>query len=225
MTNTVEFGIDPAKTALLMVDMQNLFVEGYPLSAPKGPDVLDRLNRLAAVCRSAGMLVIYTAHVVRSDGSNVGVMGEVIPPVKTGAINDGSHTAAIHPGLQVTDADIFVKKPRFGSFHGTDLELILRSKGIEAVIIGGIATNVCCDTTAREAAVRDFEVHFLSDGTATFGLPDLGMGEVSAEEIQRVVCSTLAFGFGQVQTVDEVIREIEAATYAGEEHAAQRAAS
>jgi ureidoacrylate peracid hydrolase len=203
--------------------MQNLPVEGYPLSAPEGLATLDRLNRLAAVCRAAGMPVIYTAHVVRPDGSNVGVMGEVIPPVKAGAIDDGTHSAAIHPGLQVTDADIFVKKPRFGAFHGTDLELILRSLGIDSVIIGGIATNVCCDATAREAAVRDFEVHFLSDGTATFGLPDLGMGEVSAEEIQRVVCSTLAFGFGQVQTVDEVIREIEAAGYAEEEPAAQAA--
>jgi len=60
-------------------------------------------------------------------------------------------------------------KPRFGAFQGTDLELILRSRGIDTVIVTGVATNVCCDTTAREAAVRDFRVFFLSDGTATHG--------------------------------------------------------
>jgi ureidoacrylate peracid hydrolase len=171
---------------------------------------LERLNRLAAVCRAVGMPVIYTAHVVRPDGSNVGVMGEIIPPVKGGVINDGSESADIHPGLQVEPTDIFIKKPRFGAFHGTDLELILRARGIDSVIIGGIATNVCCETTAREASVRDFRVHFLRDGTATFGLPDMGWGSVTADEVQRVVCSTLAFAFARVCTVGEAIAEIQA---------------
>jgi hypothetical protein len=52
----------------------------------------------------------------------------------------------------------------FGAFHGTDLELILRLRGIDAIIIAGIPTNVCCETTARKATVRDFHVFFLSDG-------------------------------------------------------------
>ena len=60
-----------------------------------------------------------------------------------------------------------LEKPRFGAFHGTDLELILRSRGIDSVIISGIHTTVCVDTTAREADMRDFRVFFLSDGTST----------------------------------------------------------
>jgi ureidoacrylate peracid hydrolase len=59
--------------------MQNSFVQGYPSVAPDGPAVLDRINRLAAACRDAGILVIHTSHVLRPDGSNVGVLGEINP--------------------------------------------------------------------------------------------------------------------------------------------------
>ena len=88
--------------------------------------------------------------------------------------------------------------------YSTDLELILRSKGIDTVIIGGIATNVCCETTAREANVRDFMVIFLSDGTKTFDL-----GEVKAEEIQKVVCATINMFFGRVHTMKETLDMME----------------
>jgi nicotinamidase-related amidase len=206
----VNFSIEPSKTALLVTDMQNCFVEGYPISAPNGPRVLERLNRLVEACHNTGVQVIYTAHVVRPDGSNVGIMGEIIPPVRQGVINDGSESAALHRGIKLRKGDIFLKKPRFGAFHGTDLELILRSMCIDTIIIGGIATNVCCETTAREANARDLKVIFLSDGTATFGLPDLGYGTISSEEIQKAVCTTLAFAFAQVLTVDQVIEKISA---------------
>jgi biuret amidohydrolase len=207
----VAFTIDPTKTALVVVDLQNCFVEGYPLSAPDGPEVVERLNRLAEACRAAGIQVIYTAHVVRPDGSNLGVLGEVIPPVREGIIDDGAESAALHKGVALKEGDIFLKKPRFGAFHGTDLELILRSQGIDTIVIGGITTNVCCETTAREANVRDFKVLFLNDGTSTFDLPDHGMGALSREEIQRAVCTTLAVAFAEVLTVDQAIAKIRAA--------------
>jgi ureidoacrylate peracid hydrolase len=205
----VPLAIHPSNTALLIIDMQNCFVEGYPISAPQGPVVLERLNRLSSVCRAAGLRVIHTAHVVRPDGSNIGVMGELIPAVNAGVITQGNESARLHPRLKVEPGDIVLDKPRFGAFHGTELELILRSNGIESLIIGGIATNVCCETTAREANARDFRVHFLSDGTATFDLPDLGFGRVSAEDIQRMVCTLMAFAFARVRTVADVIAEIE----------------
>jgi len=109
----------------------------------------------------------------------------------------------INRKLLVDARDILLEKPRFGAFHGTDLELILRSRGIDAVIITGIATNVYCETTAREAAVRDFRVFFLSDGTATFDI-----GTISAAELQRVTCATLGLLFAQVLTVDKMIEKI-----------------
>ena len=201
-----DFPVVPSKMALVNVDMQNCFVENSPIAAPGGLEVLERINRLIGACRANGVQVIHTAHVVRPDGSNVGVMGEIIPPVNDGVINKGSPSAAMHDGLDVRDGDIMLDKPRFGSFHGTDLELILRARGIDTIIVTGIATNVCCETTAREANVRDFRVFFLSDGTATFGV-----GDISAEQIQETTCATLGAFFAQVVTVEEMIAKIEAA--------------
>ena len=208
----VDFAVVPERTALINVDLQNCFVQGYPISAPDGPVVLERINRLAAVCRAAGILVIHTSHVLRPDGSNTGVLGEMAPPVKEGILNKGSESAALHTGLVVDARDILLDKPRFGAFHGTDLELILRSRGIDTVIISGIATNVCCETTAREAMVRDFHVFFLSDGTTTFGL-----GNASAAELQKATLATLGSLFAQVLTVDEMVQKIR--------HAARTAAA
>ena len=199
----VDFPVQPRKLALVNVDLQNVFVEGFPISAPDGPAVVARINKLAAACRKAGVLVIHTAHVTRKDGSNVGVMGEIIPPVREGMIAQGSFPAALHKDVKIEPGDIVLEKPRFGAFHGTDLELILRTRCIDTVIISGIATNVCCETTAREAMVRDFHVFFLSDGTAT-----CGMGNASAAELQKATQATLGFLFAQVLTVDEMRQKI-----------------
>jgi biuret amidohydrolase len=207
----IQFDIDPERTAVLVVDMQNCFVEGSPIAAPEGLLVLERLNRLADAARAAGLQVIYTQHVVRNDHSNVGLLGEVIPPVAGGVIDEDSRSAALHQGLHHGEGDILLKKPRFGSFHGTDLEVILRSRGIDTLIVGGIATNVCVDTTAREAAAREFKVLFLADGTATFDHPDGGLGPASAEDIQRVTCAIMGFAFGEVVSVDRAIERIESA--------------
>lgn len=202
----VDFAVVPARTALINVDMQNCFVDGYSISAPDGLVILERVNRLAAACRGAGILVIHASIVTRRDGSNLGILAEFSQPVKEGILNKGSESAALHKGLVVDPCDILLDKPRFGAFHGTDLELILRSRGIDAVIVSGVATNICCETTAREAAVRDFRVFFLSDGTAT-----AAMGNVSAEELQKATCATLGFLFAEVLTVDQMIGKIQGA--------------
>jgi ureidoacrylate peracid hydrolase len=207
----VTFHVEPSKTALMIIDMQNVFVEDSPFAAPDGLAVLDRLNRLAGVCRDAGIGVIHTAHVVRLDHSNMGILGAILPPVQAGVIDDGSVSGDLHAGVQRREGDIFLKKSRYGAFHGTDLEPILRHRGIDTLIIGGIATNVCCETTAREAAVRDLKVLFLSDGTATFGLPDVGYGAVIAQDLQRVTCAVMGVFFGQVLTVNQAIERIRTA--------------
>ncbi len=199
----VDFEVVPKRTALVNVDMQNCFVEGYPISAPDGLAVLERINHLAAACRNAGILVIHTRNVFRPDGSNIGILGQFDPLIKTGILNQGSEAAVLHKRLVLDPHDILLDKPRFGAFHGTDLELILRSRGIDTLIITGIATNVCCETTAREAAVRDFQVFFLSDGTATFGI-----GDLSRADLQRATCATLGLVFAQVLTTDEMIAKI-----------------
>lgn len=120
----VNFLIEPSKTALLIVDMQNVFVDGT-FSPPEGFEVLDRLNYLAEYCHEVGIQVIYTAHVVRPDHNNMGILGDILPPVKAGVIDDGSVSADLHAGIRMSEGDISLKKPRYGSFQGTDLELIL----------------------------------------------------------------------------------------------------
>jgi ureidoacrylate peracid hydrolase len=183
---------------------------GYPISAPERLAVEERINSVAAACRMAGILVMHTSHVFWPDGSNIGVLGEIDPFVKKGILNKGSESAAVHKGLIVDARDILLEKPRFGAFHGTDLKLILRSRGINTLIITGITTNVCCEMTAREAAVRDFRVLFLNDATGTFGI-----GNISAAELQKTTCATLGLLFGQVLTADEMIRKIDGAAQPG----------
>jgi ureidoacrylate peracid hydrolase len=202
------FPIEPDRTALVVIDLQNCFVEGTPFSAPRGPEVVERLGRLIRACRDRGIRVIYTAHVVRPDHTNVGTLGDTVPAVYEGVIDDGAPTAALHRDVEVRPEDILLKKPRFGAFQGTDLEMILRSQGIDTIVVGGITTNFCSETTAREAHARDFKVVFLSDGTTTFDLPDAGWGPIPAEEAHRFACTVLAFGFAEVTTVDAVLERI-----------------
>jgi ureidoacrylate peracid hydrolase len=196
----VGFNLDLSKTALVNVDMQNAFVEGTPLSAPNGPALVPVVNRLARACREAGMMVIHTLHVTRRDGSNHGTMGELIEPVRAGYINEGTETAKLHPGIEVGPKDILLYKPRYGSFTGTDLDQILRSNGIDSIIVSGICTNICCETTAREAGMRDYHVFFPSDGTETFPA-----GGLTVEEIKKATHATLGVAFAKILTVDEII--------------------
>lgn len=207
----IDWPIDPTRTALINVDLQNVFVEGFPFSATDGPDVVHRLNKLARVCRAHGALVIHTINELRADGSNRGIAAEVVTAylASTGAgvkggIQAGTDPAKLHKSLEVEKSDILLTKPRFGAFTGTDLDMILRSNSIESVIIGGIATNVCCDTTAREANQRDYKVFFLSDGTGNHGMQGL-----SAEDIKAATLAAMRLAFGQVLTVDEAIAKIE----------------
>ncbi len=198
-----DFHVVPSKTALINIDMQNCFVENSPVAAPRGMEILPRINKLANACREQGALVIHTVHVVRPDGSNTGVMGEIIPAIAAGLINRGNPAAELHPGIVVGAGDIILEKPRYGAFTGTDLELILRNKGIDTVIITGICTNVCCETTAREANMRDFHVFFLSDATATFDTPEL-----KADQIQPVVLATMKAAFAQVENTASMISKL-----------------
>jgi nicotinamidase-related amidase len=92
----VDVDIVPARTALLTIDLQNLFVEGYRSSAPDGLATLDRVNKLAAVCRGAGLMVIHARHVLRPDGSNMGVLGDMSPAVRAGLLRKGGAPTDLH---------------------------------------------------------------------------------------------------------------------------------
>jgi len=202
------FPINPRSTAVLAVDLQNCFVENSPVAAPGGLRVLERINGVTRRFRGAGSLVIWSRHVVRPDHADVGILGITVPPVNAGIIDEDARSSMLHDGVDLERADITLKKPQFGCFHNTSLDSILRARGIDTVLIGGIATNFCCETTAREAHAREYKVLFLSDGTATFDLPNLTGGVIAAADVQRQTLATLAFAFAETLSCDDAIRRL-----------------
>ena len=115
-------------------------------------------------------------------------------------LNQSSQSAELHAGLVVDTRDLVIEKPRFGAFYGTDLDVILQERGIESIIISGISSDICCDTTAREANARDLPVFFLSDGTATAG--------PNPTEVQMRTLNLMGALFAQVLTIDEMVHKI-----------------
>lgn len=206
----VEFEIHPEKSALLLVDMTNAFVgAGTPLEIPGARDLAPKLNGLISSCRSKGIKVIFVVHAHRRDGSDIGLFSEFIPGMGGGGINtEGTADVAICDELDYCEDDTVVVKRTYSAFYGTDLDHILRCRGIDTLIIGGVATNYCCETTARDARVRNYKVIFLSDGTAPLALPDLGWGGISGDEAQRFVLTTMAYRCAQVLSVKDVSRRL-----------------
>ncbi len=185
--------IDPGKTALIVVDMQNDFVApGAPLEQPAGRAMLPHLQRALACCREQGIPVIYTAHVHRPGGYDQGLLAHAPAIGRGDALVDGSPGVAIFPEVAPRDGEIVISKHRFSAFHGTDLEIVLRGLGVNTVVITGVTTENCCHATARDAFFRDFQVVFLADATATSGYPDLGYGRMSADEVHRATLVILA---------------------------------
>jgi biuret amidohydrolase len=110
----VDFDLIPSRTVLLNVDIQNCFVS----ATLDGPSLVERINRFAQTCRSAGIVVIYTRHVLRPDGSDMGLLGEFVPPIKAGMLSEDAQASALHRDLVVEPSDIILTKPRFGHSSG-----------------------------------------------------------------------------------------------------------
>ena len=191
----MQFEVVPARMALVNIDIQHVFVE----TAVDGRLVTERISRLAAVCRAAGIPVIHVRHAVPAE-ADLGLLGEMFAPVREGMLERTSATAAFHDSLVVEPTDQLLEKPHFGAFYDTDLQARLEALGVDTIIITGIETNVCCETTAREAMVRDIRAFFLSDGTTTGGVPGLDVAEV-----QRASLATVGTFFAQLATVDETV--------------------
>jgi nicotinamidase-related amidase len=103
----------------------------------------------------------------------------------------------LHPAIAVTARDHLVEKTLPGSFTGTDLEPWLHQKGIDTVVIAGYMTQMCCDTTARQAMHLGYSVEFLSDATGTLAISNEA-GSVTAEELHRATLVTQAMKFSKV---------------------------
>jgi ureidoacrylate peracid hydrolase len=197
--------IDPSTTAMIVVDMQNDFVaDGAMLQSKQAHDMVSKLAKTLKFCREHGMRVIYTAHVHRKDGCDMGLYDDLYPPIADRTcLVDGSPGVEIYADLAPRPGEHVIKKHRYSAFFSTDLDLILREWGITSVIVSGTTTENCCHATARDAMFHNYKVAFLSDATGTFDYPDVGCGAMSAQEVHKATLTILAFSTAHVMTTDE----------------------
>lgn len=184
----MKFNINnPKKLALLVIDMQNDFVKpDAPMCVPMATEAVPNISKLITLCREKGSTIIYTAHVHGKDRSDMGLMSDFWPPIDSQeALVDNTYGADIYSALAPEKEDVLIKKHRYSAFYNTDLEHYLESKEIDTLIITGTVTNMCCDSTARDAQFRDYKVIFVSDATGTMDHPDNGSGAMSTEKVKK----------------------------------------
>jgi nicotinamidase-related amidase len=204
------FDPEPGKTALLVIDMQYDFLApGAPYESQHGREMIGELNGLIQLCRDTEIPVIFTVHAHRADGSDLGAVRYVHPLTAAGkAMREGTQGVELYPDVDVRETDFFVAKRRFSAFFETELDLLLRNLGVEVLIVAGVATNVCCESTVRDAFFRDYKVIFLSDGNGTIPLADAGWGSFTPEEVQRFTLTAISTFFGEVAPMAEVVSRI-----------------
>jgi len=183
------------KSALLVIDMQRFFLDqASPTFTCGGVAILPTLKRLIAAFRKVGRPVIYTRHVHHPNRLDAGIMGWWWE----GMCVEGSPESELHTELAPLAHEKVICKHRYSTFYNTDLETVLRCLKIEDLVISGIMTNMCCESTARDAYYRDYRVFFLADGTGTVN-----------EEMHLASLLNLAFGFAYVTFADEIIQQLQ----------------
>jgi biuret amidohydrolase len=178
-----DFAFDAATTALVIIDMQRDFLEPGGFGAALGNDVgllrsaIAPTERVLRACRAAGMLVVHTREGHRPDLSDLAPAKRVRGRFPTG-IGDlgpmgrilvrGEPGHDIVPELAPKPGEPVVDKPGKGAFYATDLEVMLRSRGTARLIVCGVTTEVCVNTTVREANDRGFDCLVLEDCTGSY---------------------------------------------------------
>ncbi|KAK1408473.1 hypothetical protein QVD17_40273 [Tagetes erecta] len=177
---------NPKTSILLVIDMQNYFTS---IAKPIIPSITSTIN----TCRRASIPVIFTRHRHKSP-SDYGMLGEWW---NNDLIIDGTPESELMPELERREDETVVEKNTYSAFMGTGLEERLKTMGVEEVIIAGVMTNLCCETTARDAFVRGFRVFFSTDGTAT-----------SNEELHQATLKNVAYGFGYLVDCNSLERAL-----------------
>lgn len=191
------------RTALLVIDMQNGFCHpegsfaGLGLDVSMTNDAIGGVRKLVDAARAAAVPIIYTRYVYRADYRDGGVLVQDLLPAlaDTKSLAAGSWDADIVDELTPEDDDFIIDKNRYSAFYGTRIEPILTSLGIDSLVMCGVTTNMCVETSARDASQRDYRVFVVSDAT----------GELDKERHEHAL-NTLGFGFGWVVGSDEVTR-------------------
>ena len=198
--------IHPTRTAMIVVDMQNDFVApGAAIETPAARAMVPRLAESLSICREAGIRVIYTAHVHRRDGCDMGLFDDIHPSIaQRDALVDGTPGVEIYPELAPAPGEHVIKKHRYSAFFATDLDIILREWGVDTVIISGTTTENCCHATALDAMFRNYRVVFLSDATGTYDYPDRGFGPMTNADVHHATLVVLAASTAHVMSVAEM---------------------
>lgn len=193
-----------ARTALVVVDLQNGFMmDGIAHSLIKqSRDIVPNVNRLAAALREAGGLVVWVRTAATEDTFKSWSIAyeKLANPVRARkraeSLKPGSIGHQLWAGLDVMPADPIVEKTRFSAFiqGSSDIEAMLRGRGIDTVLIAGTTTNVCCESSARDAVMRNFQTIMVSDSLAA-----------GTDEEHNAALMNFYLHFGDVMTTDEAI--------------------
>ncbi|KST68970.1 cysteine hydrolase family protein [Mastigocoleus testarum] len=181
------------KRALLVIDVQNEYFTGQlPVYYPSGS--LDNILVAIDVAISREIPVIVIQHTQLDENTEI--------------FCKDSPQWQLHPKIADKPYTLLIEKNFPGSFTGTDLEAWLRKHDIDTVVISGYMTQVCCDTTARQASHLGLSVEFLSDATGTLDF-ETKVASASAEEIHRSTLVVQQSFISQVMTTSEWIQEVE----------------
>jgi isochorismate hydrolase len=178
--NTHDWQPEVDRTAVLLIDLEEYF---RGLIAP----ILESLLDVIREAGTNGIPIYFTRHRHMKD-RDPGMLGAWWSDL----IWEGTQGARLLPELGDIPADRVIEKDRYSAFHGTVLEERLWGQGITDLVVGGVMTNLCCETTAREAFVRDYRVFFLADGTSTV-----------SREFHMATLTNLAYGFATLMTCRE----------------------
>lgn len=184
--DTRERNPNPKASVLLVIDMQNYF-------SSMAEPILPAITTTIDLCRRASIPVIYTRHSHKSP-ADYGMLGDWWGG---DLILDGTAEAELMPNIGRMPADKVVEKNTYSAFRGTRLEEYLAERGVEEVIVSGVMTNLCCETTAREAFIRGFRVFFSADATATATL-----------EMHKATLMNLAYGFAYLVDCDRLKKSL-----------------
>jgi nicotinamidase-related amidase len=179
-------------TALLLIDVQQSFVSRAYWSDAELPAFLDRTNALVAGCAARGVPIVRVFH---TDGP------------RTAANPFAPESGLVRPldGLAPYDAAVTIEKHRHSALVGTPLLAWLREHGIGRVIVAGIRTEQCCETTTRHASDEGFEVDFVGEATLTFDMTTPAGKPLTATQIRERTETVLAGRFARIATVEEAL--------------------
>lgn len=198
---------DSARTAVIVIDMQATFcADGAPAEVPLSRGLVGPINRLNALVRQAGGHVIWINHANENtngrsdwDGFYNTFVADDVRAQTIASMAPGSPGQQIWQGLKVGDTDLQLIKNRYSALipGSSALERVLRSLGIDTLLITGTKTNVCCESTARDAMMMDFKVVMVEDATATL-----------SDDEHRAALETIIQQFGDVMTIDDIAARI-----------------